>query len=76
MALREAEDALREREREDLLRFQLGEYAALDPQPGEIDALEVQVQKLGMLPSWPRSQAGRSARCTALMMRWSPGSHG
>ncbi len=46
-ALRLAEDALRERaEREDLLRFQLGEFNALDPQAGELDELERQVQRL------------------------------
>ncbi len=47
VALQHAEDALRARaEREDLLRFQLGELATLDPKAGEVDALERQVQKL------------------------------
>mgnify|MGYP000167726449 CR=1 FL=1 len=46
-ALRTAESSLRARtEREDLLRFQLSEYAALEPKPGEVDELEVTVQKL------------------------------
>jgi DNA repair protein RecN (Recombination protein N) len=46
-ALRAAEDAIRERaEREDLLRFQLGEFETLAPREGEVDDLEVAAQKL------------------------------
>lgn len=46
-ALRTAEEAIRERaEREDLLRFQLSEYNALEPREGELDALEETLQRL------------------------------
>ncbi len=46
-ALREAEASVRARgEREDLLRFQLGELDDLSPSPGELDTLEAAARKM------------------------------
>ncbi|MEZ4236765.1 MAG: AAA family ATPase [Myxococcota bacterium] len=46
-AARAADEALRTRsDREDLLRFQLAEIASLDPQPGELDQLAEDVERM------------------------------
>lgn len=50
------EARIRERaEREDLLRFQLGEIEKLDPKPGELAGLEVEVKRLRHAESLSRS---------------------
>jgi DNA repair protein RecN (Recombination protein N) len=46
-ALRRLEDDVRDREREiDLLRYQVNEIQAVDPQPGETDALQAEEARL------------------------------